>query len=186
MKTKNIRNLIAILSLAVITVSCDQDETVPRAPKAIVELEEETVTVSESGTDDPDLTFRQDIPTIPQVDDQYTSWWGAPYPTERGVEMRVEIVGGTATEGVDYEWAVTAPFGSTVEDVGFEYWGGNGLYYWLPPDATALENIMKLSSMIVITNDGVTEGDETIELRFYPVGMGLATIDDTLTITITD
>ena len=187
---KTYKNLLAIMAFATIAASCDHDETVPRAPKAIVKLTEETVTVSESGGSNPTLTFTQDIPTIPQADHEYTSWYGAPYPEKRGVEMRVEITGGTAKIGEDFEWTPTVPVddvgGTTVNAVGFGYWGGDGLYYWLPPDETALEHTVNLSSMITVINDGISEGKETIELRFYPAGQGLAAIDDTLTITIED
>lgn len=85
--------------------------------------------------------------------------------------------GGTATEGKDDSFNILSIPEVTTSLLQNEYYYGYDTI-------VNLEYIV--NNIITITNNGVTERDETIELQFSHVGLADVIIDDTLTITIND
>ncbi len=165
--------LIAIFSLSI--VSCDQDDSIEYTdPENFTQAEvtEETITVSEG--EDISFTISQEELVVPKVDFWEAYWAGF---DEVSGQVGIRVVGGTATEGVDYTinlWTIQdfSPF--LLQD---------GYYYGYDA-STELTHVV--SNIIDVVEDGEAEGPETIELQLFPVALGYVIIDDTITITITD
>lgn len=171
---KNIKYRIALAILVGFTVSlssCDQDVTVPDIPRdnsttAIVV--EDGITVSEG--EDPTFTIQQEA-LIEAVFDEGEAFY------EVSGQIGIRVTGGTAVEGEDYMFNII-----TIQD--FSPFLLQDGYYYEYDATTSLANTV--SGIITIIDDGNNEGSETIELQFFPAGLGGVVIDDTITITIND
>ncbi len=162
---------LVILLLGIITTSCDQDESVPDIPRynsTKAEIKEKNITITEG--DNLSFTIVQDDLIEEKLDAQEF------YDFVSG-QIGVRVIGGTATEGLDYTFNIP-----TIHDVSF-FLLQDGYYYGYDA-SVSLENIV--DNIITIKNDSITEGSETIELEFFPVGIASVIINDKLTITIND
>lgn len=165
---------LRILSIALFGftfVSCDQDQSVPdivRENTTSATIKENTIAVSEG--DSPSFTIVQQELVEEKFDAQEFFAWVSG-------QIGIRVIGGTATEGVDYQFNVP-----TIQQVSF-FLHQDGRYYGYDA-SVSLEHVV--NNLITINNDGVTEGEETIELQFFPVGLAGVIINDTLTITIND
>ncbi len=171
---KNIKYRIALAILVGVSVSltsCDQDESVPDIPRdnstSAVVLEE-SIAVSEGG--DPTFTIQQES-LIQEVFDEGEAFY------EVSGQIGIRVTGGTAVEGVDYTFNLI-----TIQQFS-PFLLQDGYYYEYDASLT-LDNIV--NGIITVIDDGVSEGSETIELQFFPAGLGGVVIDDTMTITIND
>ena len=164
--------LLSFLFLAF--VSCDQDDSVPNMPlenTTKAEIVEESITISEGEV--PSFSLIQEG-LVENVVDPWEAIFVFP---EVSGQIGVRVVGGTATEGEDYNFNLfTIQYFSP-----FLFQDG---YYYGYDASTSLEH--NISGIIDIIDDGIAEGSETIELQFYPIALGYIIIDDTITITITD
>lgn len=171
MKKRTYIQAIAIMLLGIFITSCDQDESVPspdRENATLADVTEDNVTVNEG--DNWSFTIRQDNLIDETIDSQELWAWVSG-------QIGVRVIGGTATEGVDYTFNIPSVYDISI------YLLQDGYYY--DYDASvSIDNIV--NDIITINNDGIVEGEETIELQFFPVGLGQVIIDDTLTITIND
>ncbi len=173
MKTLNNKKILsAIFAFALIFTSCDQDvsvEDIERFNSTNAVVEESSITVKEGN--DASFTIVQENLIERKIDAQELYAWVSG-------QIGIRIVGGTATEGVDYSFNLD-PIYPNVSI----YLLQDGYYY--PYDATqSLKHVV--SNILTINNDGITEGEETIELQFFPVGLAGVIINDTLTIKIND
>jgi hypothetical protein len=162
---------IAIMCVMVMITSCDQDDSVPDIPRensTSATVVEESITVSEGG--DPTFTIQQEGLIEARFDEAEAFY-------EVSGQVGIRVVGGTAVEGVDYDFTII-----TIQD--FSPFLLQDGYYYEYDATTSLTN--NVSGIITVYSDGVSEGSETIELQFFPVGLGSIIIDDTLTITIND
>lgn len=172
MKNFKYRVALAIMvCIAVSLTSCDQDENVPNIPRensttAIVV--EDAITVNEGG--DPEFTIRQEN-LIDEIFDEAEAFY------EVSGQIGIRVIGGTAVEGEDYEFNII-----TILDFS-PFLLQDGYYYEYDASAS-LENTV--NGIITVFDDGENEGSETIELQFFPAGLGGVVIDDTITITIND
>ncbi len=171
---KNFKYSIALAIVVCISVSltsCDQDESVPNIPRenstaAIVV--EDAITVNEGG--DPEFTIRQEN-LIDEIFDEGEAFY------EVSGQIGIRVVGGTAVEGEDYQFNLI-----TILD--FSPFLLQDGYYYEYDASVSLDNTV--NGIITVIDDGISEGAETIELQFFPAGLGGVVIDDTLTITIND
>ncbi|WP_299836278.1 hypothetical protein [uncultured Tenacibaculum sp.] len=165
---------IKILGLAFVmlgAVSCDQDVDLPNIPRdnsTLAIIEEDVITLNEG---DP-LSF-----TIVQENLIEVKFDGKEFFDDVSGQLGIRVIGGTAVEGEDYTFNIP-----TIQDVS-PFLVQDGYYYGY--DASiSLEHVV--NNIITIINDGVTEGVETIELQFFPVGIGGVIFNDTLEIEIMD
>ncbi|MFD0964887.1 hypothetical protein [Pseudofulvibacter geojedonensis] len=168
---KNLRKFLAVLTVAFLVVSCDQDESIPNIPRdnsTNATIQEDNVTVSEGGS--PSITVVQEG----LVEEKFDA---LELGTFVSGQIGIRVIGGTAVQGEDFDFTIP-----TVPQV--SYFLQQGGYYYGYDASVNLQNT--LSNFISITNDGVTEGPETIELALFPVGIGAVVINDTVTITIND
>jgi len=160
MKIYNLYNKFAITTFVVaslFTVSCNEDETLDRKGKPNLTLENKSISIDE--TQGASMTFNFD------------------FAIKDASDLRIEVIGGTAEEGVDYTFNL-----STMFNAGGGFYGGEGYYAQLPGYQTQYT----LSNFISTVDDGVTEGNETIELRLFSSVKAGAIIDETFTINIGD
>lgn len=151
--------------------SCDQDqsiEDIPRENTSPAIIKEDNITVTEGN--DTVFTIEQESLVEEKFDAQEFFTWVSG-------QIGIRVIGGTATQGVDYQFNVP-----TIQQVSF-FLHQDGYYYGYDASVN-LEHIV--NNLITTVNDGVTEGEETIELQFFPVGLAGVIINDTLTVTITD
>jgi hypothetical protein len=172
MKNLKYRITLAITICGVmIFTSCDQEVDIPnieRFNSTEATVIEETITVSEGG--DPTFTIKQ-VKLIDQIFDDGEAFY------EVSGQIGIRITGGTATEGEDYDFNII-----TIQDFSpFLFQDG---YYFEYDASVSLENVV--SGIISVLDDGISEGSETIELQFFPAGIGSVVLDDRLTITIND
>ena len=163
--------MAAMICGLVLNTSCDQDDSVPniaRENSIGAQVVEESITVSEGG--DPMFTIRQDNLVQPVFDEAEAFY-------EVSGQIGIRVAGGTAEEGVDYEFNII-----TVQD--FSPFLLQDGYYYEYDASISLENVV--NGIINVIDDGVSEGAETIQLELFPVALGGILIDDTLTITIND
>lgn len=179
MKKMKYIQIFMFLLVIVVFSSCDQDESVPQPPRensTTAIIKESTISLVEGDSTSVTVSMNKTIK-------EYNDWGEAYYPISG--QMGVRVVGGTATEGEDFEigsFAIFDPDGDY--EVGFSpYLIQDG--YYLEFDATTDLEIL-IENIIYTNEDDVTEGPETVVLQFYPVGLGQILIDDTVTITITD
>lgn len=171
MKKITYLRILSIAFFGFALVSCDQDQSVPdivRENSTSATIKESTVTVSEG--DSPSFTIIQEGLVEEKFD-------GQEFFSDVSGQIGIRVIGGTATEGIDYQFNVP-----TIQEVSF-FLHQDGRYYGYDASIN-LEHIV--NNLITINNDGVTEGEETIELQFFPVGLAGVIINDTLTITIND
>lgn len=162
---------IAILLLSIVITSCDQDESVPaptRENSTLAEVVEDEIVLNEGGS--TSFTIRQENLIDETIDSQELWAWVSG-------QIGVRVVGGTAVEGEDYTFNIPSVYDVSI------YLLQDGYYY--DYDASvSLDNMV--NSIITVNNDAIVEGEETIELQFFPVGLGQVIINDTLTIRIND
>ncbi len=165
-----IRSLfIAILAIAI--TSCDQDVSVPDIPRensSAAIVKEESVTVQEGNT------FSFTIEQEALVEERFD---GQEFFTDVSGQIGIRVIGGTATLDEDFSFNIPKIF-----DVS-PFLLQDGYYYGYDASVN-LEHVV--NNVITIINDGQNEGTETIELQFFPVGIGSVVINDTLTVEITD
>lgn len=162
---------LVITAFGFFFTSCDQDQSVPDIPRdnsTPATVKESSITVTEGGN--ASFTIVQEELIEPKEDDLELGGF-------RSGQIGVRVIGGTATEGVDYTFNI-----DLIPDVSsFLFQGGR---YYDYDASVSLEHVV--NNILTIVSDGTTEGAETIELQFFPVGLGAVVIDDTLTITIND
>lgn len=158
--------LFAIALLAVFINSCNEDETLDRAGKPTITLAQNSTTVTEGMS--PSMIFN------------------ISYPITKNADIRVQVVGGTAIEGEDYDFNIDSDDSTattdTVEDAGGGFFGGDGYYVVMPAYTTTFD----LSNFITTYADSDSEGDETIELQLFSMRKGYALINQRFTINISD
>ena len=166
---KLIYTTLSVLILGI--TSCDHDESIPDIPRfnsSTAIISEDSITVNEGSSFS--FTIVQENLVDPYFD-------GLEFWDDVSGQLGVRVVGGTATQGVDFDFNIpsipqVSPF--LLQD---------GYYYGY--DASiSLEHIV--DDIITIVDDGLSEGTETIELQFFPVGIGSVIFDDTLTVVIVD
>lgn len=151
------------LALSLLTVSgllitsCNDDETLTREGKPTVTLTENTIQAYEGFGSYLEFDFTYDLKEV--------------------AEIRIEVVGGTATEGDDYTFNIP-----TIESAGGGYYGGEGYFGRL----SAYSQKAFLLNYIRIINDGVSDPNETIELKITSVANGTILIDETATVVINE
>jgi len=171
---KNILNIYAISALSLfgfVFTSCDQDEDVVRTGKPTISVDTASKSISVDENGDASVIFNQSYMT-PFVNNTNSG-------SNSGAELRIEVIGGTAEEGVDYNFNL-----DTIEDAGFNFWGGEG--YYLPLPGNTLKHELQLSDILSVNFDADVEGTETIELAIHSVVLGQIIANDTMTITIND
>lgn len=171
MKNLKYKIVTLIMISGMMTTSCDQDVSVPDLPRfnsTEAEVVEESITISEG--DDPIFTIRQDE-LIDNIWDDAEAFY------EVSGQIGIRVIGGTAVEGEDYEFnlILISDFSPYLLQSG---------YYFEYDASLSLDNIV--SGIINVFDDGDDEGAETIELEFFPCGIGSVVINDRLTITIND
>ena len=162
---------LSIVLFGIILTSCDQDDSVadiPRENSSEAIISEEVITVKEGDI----FSF-----TIIQENLVEEKFDGLEFFSDVSGQLGVRVTGGSATQGSDFtinipEIKEVSPF--LLQD---------GYYYGY--DASIeLEHIV--TDIITIIDDEITEGTETIELQFFPVGIGAVIFNDTLVVNITD
>lgn len=168
---KIIYKTLSVTLLGLGLTSCDQDDSVPNIPRdnsSSAIIVEESITISEG--DSFSFTIEQESLVEEKFD-------GQEFFTDVSGQLGVRVIGGTAT--LDEDFTFTIP---TVQDIS-PFLLQDGYYYGY--DASVdLEHIV--SDIITTVDDGISEGTETIELQFFPVGIGGVIFNDTLMINITD
>lgn len=147
--------IAAIATSGLVLNSCNDDESLSREGKPTVTLADNTITAYEGFGSYLEFDFSYEIKEEAQV--------------------RIEVVGGTATEGDDFTFNI-----GTVADEGFDYFGGEGYLARLD----AYSNKYVLVNYLRLINDGIADPNETIELKITSVSKGTILIDETVTITI--
>ncbi|CAL2102668.1 lipoprotein precursor [Tenacibaculum sp. 190130A14a] len=163
--------LFSILFLGLMFTSCDQDqdlEEIPRENSSKAVIKEASVTVTEGNS--PSFTIVQENLVEERFDAQEFFAWVSG-------QIGVRVVGGTAIEGQDFVFNVP-----TIHQVSV-FLLQDGYYYGYDASVN-LEHVV--NNLITIVDDGNAEGEETIELQFFPVGLAGVLINDTLTVTIND
>lgn len=153
---KTIINFFAILLTGTSFVSCvEEDDMIPRTGKPVVSLVNKNISVTEGQNIGLDFKFSYAIPEEAHV--------------------RIEIVGGTATDHDDFAFDL-----DTIEEYSDGFFGGNGYFYTIDPD--------KLTAHLDIETiaDALPEGTETLTLKFHSVSKGTILIDDVVNIKIND
>lgn len=145
----------AIATSGLFLTSCNDDESLSREGKPTVTLADRAITAYEGFGTYLEFDFSYEIKEEAQV--------------------RIEVVGGTATEGDDYTFNI-----NTVATEGFDYFGGEGYLARLD----AYSNKYVLVNYLRLINDGIADPNETIELKITSVSKGTILIDETVTITI--
>ena len=171
MKNLKYRIIAPLAIIMMFITSCDQDVSVPKAERfnstnALVV--EESITVSEGG--DPSFTIQQEG-LIDNIFDEAEAFY------EVSGQIGIRVVGGTAIEGEDYEFNLFL-----ISD--FSPYLLQGGYYYEYDASLSLDNLV--NGIINVIDDGESEGAETIELEFFPCGIGSVVINDRLTININD
>lgn len=187
-KILNIKTLLLSLC-ALIIVSCGDDEVIFDSQTEIpnftnTEVAQNAITVSE-GNQAEFVVVQEDL-----IQGKIDNWEGIfVYNEPISGQIGLRVVGGTATEGVDYafnnyNWSTGTGnyYFMTIQD--FSPFLLQDGYIYTYDASTSVQNT--ISNFLNIINDGVTEGEETIEIELFPVALGYIIIDDTLTITITD
>ena len=170
---KNLKYRIApflVIALMIVS-SCDQDVSVPDLPRfnsTSAVVVEESVSINEG--DDPEFTIKQEE-LIENIWDDAEAW------DEVSGQIGIRIIGGTATEGEDYEFNL-----DLIPD--FSPYLLQSGYYYQYDASISLDNLV--NGIITVFDDGNSEGAETIVLEFFPCGIGSVVINDRLTITIND
>lgn len=159
MKLNNIINKAIILpafciSSLFITSSCNEDESLEREGKPVVSIEQKNITTTEGFG----VALKFDFS----------------YVIKEEAQFRIEVVGGTAEEGVDYNFNL-----DTIEDAGFGYFGGEGYFAEVP----SFQRSFVLSDILTLVEDGVNDPNETIILKISSVSKGTILINETVTIT---
>jgi len=160
MKFNNLYSKVAISIIATASLfitSCNDDESLAREGKPTVSLTNRAITAYEGFGSYLEFDFSYEIKEEAQV--------------------RIEVVGGTATEGDDYTFNI-----NTVAAEGFDYFGGEGYLARLD----AYSNKYVLVNYLRLINDGVADPNETIELKITSVSKGTILINETVTITINE
>lgn len=147
----------AIATSGLFLTSCNDDESIAREGKPTVTLTDRAITAYEGFGSYLEFDFSYEIKEEAQV--------------------RIEVIGGTATEGDDYTFNI-----GTVADEGFDYFGGEGYLARLD----AYSNKYVLVNYLSLINDGVSDPNETIELKITSVSKGTILINETVTITINE
>lgn len=137
--------------------SCNDDESLAREGKPTVTLTNNAITAYEGFGSYLEFDFSYEIKEEAQV--------------------RIEVVGGTATEGDDYYFNI-----NTVAVEGFDYFGGEGYLARLD----AYSNKYVLVNYIRLIEDGIVDPNETIELKITSVSKGTILIEEFVTITINE
>ncbi|MFY7671199.1 hypothetical protein ACOSP6_08920 [Tenacibaculum sp. MEBiC06402] len=169
-KIVNIKSLLAVV-VGLTLASCDQDVSVPDIPRensSAAIVKEETVSVQEGNT------FSFTIEQEALVEERFD---GQEFFDVVSGQIGIRVIGGTATLDEDFSFNIPKIF-----DVS-PFLLQDGYYYGYNASVD-LEHIV--NNVITIINDGQTEGTETIELQFFPVGIGSVVINDTLIVEIND
>ncbi|WP_047545289.1 hypothetical protein [Psychroserpens sp. Hel_I_66] len=172
--------LVIIFLFGFLTVSCEDDDSIPRRGKPKLNLNTNAVTVTEG----EDAVFVLDVE----------------YPVSEKIDIRIDILddegnpvvtanptGGDATTGngfydrVEFD-DIEVPYPTWFESGYFQYGyqGGSGYIASFPPFTETIElNIETLQ-------DFAQEGSKTINLRLSATSLMQATIEEDISITITD
>lgn len=142
------------ISTLFFTSSCNEDESLEREGKPVVSIEQKNITTTEGFGTSLKFDFS--------------------YVIKEAAQFRIEVVGGTAEEGVDYNFNL-----DTIEDAGFGYFGGEGYFAEIPN----FQKTFELSDVLTVTNDGINDPGETIILKISSVSKGTVLINETITIT---
>lgn len=159
------------MAFGLVLIACDQDDSVPNIPRensTLAVVTQENITVAEG--DDPTFTIVQESLIEPKIDDLELGGF-------RSGQIGIRVVGGTAVEGEDYTFNLLL----ISEESPFLLQDG---YYYDYDASVSLSHTV--SGIIDVIADGNSEGNETIELQFFPAGLAAVVINDTMTITITD
>lgn len=156
---KYIKNIgkFAVLSLcALLLFSCEEEDALlARDGKPTVTIDQKDVVVTEGNPITLDFKLSYAIPAETHI--------------------RIEVAGGTAVDGEDFEIDL-----DTMEDAGGGFFGGNGYFFIIDPDETTA------SLDIATIADAIPEGTETLKLKFYSASQGRAIIDQTVNVKIND
>lgn len=158
MKLNNIINKAIVLPAffisSLLTTSCNEEESLEREGKPTVTVEENNVMATEGFG--PTLKFNFS------------------YVIKEAAQMRIEVIGGTAEEGVDYDFNL-----DTIEDAGFGYFGGNGYFAEIP----SFQSSYELTDFLTLYDDAIDDPNETIDLKITSVSQGTILIEEFVTIT---
>lgn len=188
MKNNLLKTKILLLSLfTLVIISCDEDDNMTNIEVenfTDAELAEDAITVSEGNQ--AEFTVVQEKLVEGKIDE----WEGIfVYNEPISGQIGMRVVGGTATEGEDYtfnnyDWGTGAGnyYFMTIQDFSpFLFQEG---YIYTYDASTNLQNT--ITDFLTIIDDGVSEGEETIEIQLFPVALGYININETITFTITD
>jgi hypothetical protein len=157
MKNKVIKFSLFTFAFLSLLTSCNEDDNadIARKGKPVLTLENNKVTAIEG--DNASLKFKLS------------------YPIDGDAEVRIEVIGGTAIEGVDYQLNI-----DTMDDAGGGFFGGNGYYYSFDGSMTSVD----FSDLETLQDLDNTEGPETIVLKLFSAGKGRVIVDQIVTVTI--
>lgn len=185
-KLLNIKALLLSLCTLVM-ISCEQDEVIfdtEIGNFTNAKAAQSAITISE-GNQAEFIVVQEDL-----VQGKIDEWEGIyVYDEPISGQIGLRVVGGTATEGVDYtfnnyNWGTGEGnyYFMTIQDFSpFLFQEG---YIYTYDASTNVQNT--ITDFLNIIDDGVTEGEETIEIQLFPVALGYININETITITITD
>jgi hypothetical protein len=148
-------SLAAFALASIFITSCNEDETLEREGKPTVTVVENNILSKESENVSLEFNFS--------------------YTIKEAAQVRIEVIGGTAEEGTDYEFNL-----STIEDAGFGYFGGEGYFGEIP----AFTSNFTLTDFLSVLTDDVSDSGETIELRISSVSKGTILINERVSISI--